>query len=536
MARWTAALKAPARLTLRRKALLVALLALAGMAATVAANVWTVHTVKIGGALYQRIREYKDSLEALAILRADLNQVRAELAGLVSESDPERLPPLKAHLAQVKGVVADDFAAVQRAVTSEADRAALDDARGTWDEFVSTMDDALIPAAEQGRQAAASALLRGAERKRYERFNEQVSALVDKFRLEVAALEATTAERIRIIIGAATALAALLCLAVVLAQAIFARAITRRIIALRDVAQRLASGDLTADDQAGAAAGHDELGALAAAIGATVMRLREVAATVQSSAANLAAASETMSAAATAVSSGASEQASAAAQASATIGAVTANVGQTAGNARQTEAIARQAAADASRGGTAVAATVAAMQQIVERIGVIEDIAHATNLLALNAAIEAARAGEHGRGFAVVAAEVRRLAERSKDAALDIARLSGESRGVAADAGALLGKMVPDIQRTAHLVQEITAASGEQEKGAAQIVRAIEQLERVIQQNASSSEELASTAEEIAAQAAELRNAVAFFRVDGGSTVEPALRVLEATGLDRARA
>jgi len=153
------------------------------------------------------------------------------------------------------------------------------------------------------------------------------------------------------------------------------------------------------------------------------------------------------------------------------------------------------------------------MNEITARIDVIEEIAHAINLLALNAAIEAARAGDHGRGFAVVATEVRRLAERSKVAALEIGTLSSDSRAVADQAGALLASMVPDIQKTAELIKDISSASREQAAGASQINQSIQELERVIQQNASSSEELASTAEEITAQAEELRDMVAFFKV-----------------------
>jgi methyl-accepting chemotaxis protein len=153
------------------------------------------------------------------------------------------------------------------------------------------------------------------------------------------------------------------------------------------------------------------------------------------------------------------------------------------------------------------------MQQVTERIEVIEEIAHSTNLLALNAAIGAARAGVHGRGFAVVATEVRRLAERSKQAAVAVAALSTESRAVSERAGAVLEKMVPDIQRTAALVQEISSASKTQATGAEQVTQAIAELERIIQQNAASSESLATTAEEIAAQAEELRAAVSFFKV-----------------------
>jgi methyl-accepting chemotaxis protein len=153
------------------------------------------------------------------------------------------------------------------------------------------------------------------------------------------------------------------------------------------------------------------------------------------------------------------------------------------------------------------------MREIASKISIIEEIARQTNLLALNAAIEAARAGEHGKGFAVVASEVRKLAERSQKAAGEIGQLSGSSVAVAEKAGSLLSKIVPDIQRTAELVQEITAANREMSAGSEQINKAILQLDKVIQENASSAEELAATSEELNGQAEQLQSAVAFFRM-----------------------
>jgi methyl-accepting chemotaxis protein len=190
------------------------------------------------------------------------------------------------------------------------------------------------------------------------------------------------------------------------------------------------------------------------------------------------------------------------------------NISQNSDNASQTEKIALKAAGNAEEGGKAVSETVEAMREIAEKITIIEEIARQTNLLALNAAIEAARAGEHGKGFAVVASEVRKLAERSQKAAGEISELSQSSVDVAERAGEMIAGIIPDIRRTAELVQEINAASTEQDAGADQINNALAQLDQVVQQNASSSEEMASMAEELSSQAVQLQETVSFFQID----------------------
>jgi methyl-accepting chemotaxis protein len=197
-----------------------------------------------------------------------------------------------------------------------------------------------------------------------------------------------------------------------------------------------------------------------------------------------------------------------------------ATIKQSADNASQTEKIARQSAADALASGEAVGKAVDAMQTIAEKIMVVQEIARQTDLLALNAAVEAARAGEHGRGFAVVASEVRKLAERSQAAAAEISKLSGDTVQAARAAGDMLNKLVPDIQKTAELVEEISAGSREQNAGAAQINTAIQQLDKVTQQNTAAAEEMSATSEELASQAEQLQSAISYFRIDGNATTQ----------------
>jgi PAS domain S-box-containing protein len=299
---------------------------------------------------------------------------------------------------------------------------------------------------------------------------------------------------------------------------------------LAQTAETIAGGDLTTSVKA-----LSEKDTLGKSLAAMLEKLRAVVTDVKNAADNVASGSQQLSAGSEQMSQGTTEQAASAEEASSSVEEMNATIRQNADNALQTEKIALKSAADAIESGKAVTEAMTAMKEIAGKISIIEEIARQTNLLALNAAIEAARAGEHGKGFAVVAAEVRRLAERSQTAAGEISKLSASSVGVAEKAGSMLTKLVPDIQKTSELVQEISAASKEQTSGADQINAAIQQLNQVIQQNAGAAEEMSSTAEELSSQAEQLQETVSFFKVDGAdhAAVRNLMPVKKQTSTDQ---
>lgn len=265
---------------------------------------------------------------------------------------------------------------------------------------------------------------------------------------------------------------------------------------------------------------HDEIGETAVAFNGFLDKLHGVISEVYSSIASLQTASNEVKGTAQSVSDGASQQAASVEQTSASLEEMTASINQNAENARLTDDIAAKAADDVKRGGESVSATVKAMEDICERISIIDDIAYKTNLLALNAAIEAARAGEHGKGFAVVAAEVSKLADRSQASAQEIGELAKNSVKVAIEAGELLEKVVPDVYRTADLVQDIANASDEQSSGVGQITDAMSHVDQNTQRSAAASEELAATADHMAQQIYQLAQQVGFFKVAQTTEIE----------------
>lgn len=425
------------------------------------------------------ITEAEQLKVADAAFKARLKQTNEQLAGIVSEGAST------AYTAETNAIAnafrAFDVSIVKAVAlgTANTDAKALEIYRGPFTKARSALNEQVQAITQQERQVA-------------QNYVKETEAAYDSTRIMLLGLVATA-------------------LAVSVGMALWmALSISKGLSGALNVATSIAEGDLSRDVTI---TGRDEITDLQRAFQSMVEKLREVVGQVNAAAENMSAGSQELSASAEQLSQGSTEQAASTEEASSSMEEMAANVKQNAENASTTEKIAAQSARDAEASGEAVGKAVEAMQTIAQKINIVQEIARQTDLLALNAAVEAARAGEHGKGFAVVASEVRKLAERSQAAAAEIGTLSIDTVKVAQEAGSMLAKLVPDIKKTAELVEEITSASREQDVGASQINQAIQQLDKVTQQNAAASEQVSATSEELAGQAEQLQTTIAFFHL-----------------------
>ena len=449
----------------------------------------------------------------LVFITEGFQRQRINIRDLIAAEDPEVKREIERTLEYLNKLVADAYEMYQSTMVAGRGEGLFREAVAKRDVFRAVFQEQ-IDLAKQNRIQEALALVDGRGRQAALAYQAALDELVlykmsaaeEGYQANLAAAQAITALVVGILIGGVI---------LALGLGIFlALSISRPLAEAVKLTTYVAEGDLTNEVPEIYLKRPDEIGLLAKAIQGMMVSLRELVTSVQSSSANVSSGSLQMSSTAQQMSQGATEQAASAEEVSSSIEEMTSTIKQNADNSETTEGIARKAAGDADVGASAVTKAVAAMKDIATKINVIEEIARQTNLLALNAAIEAARAGEAGKGFAVVASEVRKLAERSQSAAGEILSLSRTSVDVAEEAGKRIVQVVPDINKTADLVAEISAASREQSVGVDQIARAITQLDTVIQQNASASEEMASMAEELSSQAEQLASAIAFFTIE----------------------
>ncbi len=432
---------------------------------------------------------------------------------LIIETDRDAMDQLIANGNKYRDAFKEKIDQYRTGVTSKEEEALLSKLEALWEVHLSKVSE-FRELALANKNEEANAYMKTDLRPAYEAADavmNQLVALNEKEATEANAMGDSVVSTIIVMMVILLAIGAIIgaALAVFITRSI-TKAVGGEPGEIAAMAERIAAGHLDI-----ATANDAKLQGINKSLTEMGKHLRDIVATVQAAVGQVAAGSEQISSTAQQMSQGATEQAASAEEVSASVEEMAATVKQNTDNSQATEQISKKAAVDAGEGGAAVTQAVAAMKEIADKISIINEIASQTNLLALNAAIEAARAGEAGKGFAVVASEVRKLAERSQKAAGEISQLSGSTVESAAKAGEIIGRIVPDIKKTADLVQEITAASKEQTAGTDQIGKAMVQLDTVIQQNASASEEMASMAEELSSQAVQLTETMSFFKLGG---------------------
>ncbi len=501
------------QLTFKQKLTALILVFVVGSITTGASFFSTLSLVKINGPIYDRIVQNKDLLAD--ILPPPEYLVESYLLSYqMLEAEPAGLPPL---VDKAKALARDyedrhrhwnDTLRDGQIKTMMVERAYQ-----PGREFLSIVQDELIPALQRG-DAQGAAALKPRLAEKYAAHRAVIDRLVTEATAAATAQEADASSVIRVrswssILIAAALLAAALVLSWGIVRSVMQQLGGDPVEAVTAIKQ-IADGDLSL----AIATRSDDRSSLLFATQGMVDRLSEIIGQVKGAAESLSAASQQVSATAQSLSQSSTEQAASLEETTASVATMNSSVAQNSANAKVTDTMATRAALDASQGGSAVKETVEAMKAIASTIGIIDDIAYQTNLLALNATIEAARAGEHGRGFAVVAAEVRRLAERAQSAAQEIGQMAGASLQRAAGAGELITAIVPAIRKTSDLVQGIASASAEQASGLDQINDAMGQLNQTSQQNASASEELAATAEEMGQMAEHLQQLMRYFQTN----------------------
>lgn len=500
---------------LRNKLWFLSFIILIGLIVSSFSSMYLLSRVRIGSELYLQIKTNREMLERIARLESRLNQYRAELSIFIDETDSDKSAQIRRSINELKETIDTGFSELLSIVQTEEKDVIVQDAEATWTEFSISSEKDLIPAVQAGNRVEARNMATGIQELRYGRFIEQIDTMVMMTGFENEELEDLAQSMAKKMLIIMVCVSGAVFVIVIIVLILIGSSIITPVTRLAEMNKRISEGDLKVDmASVRSMQTKDEIGALTEASAKMVEKLSNLISQIRASAQKTAENARIIAQGTGNLSQGTSEQAASTEEASAAIEEMNATIKQNADNAVQTEKIALKSAQDAEEGGNAVSLTVSAMKEIASKILIIKEISRQTDLLALNAAIEAARAGEHGKGFAVVAAEVRKLAERSQISASEIGELSRSSVAIAEQAGDKLTRLVPDIQRTAELVQEISASSREQANSADQINTSLQQLNEVVQQNAAAVEEMASIAGELSDVAEQLENQVAFFSID----------------------
>lgn len=294
-----------------------------------------------------------------------------------------------------------------------------------------------------------------------------------------------------------------------LAGYITSRSITRPVKKGVEFARAIESGDLTARVNIRQ---NDEIGELAQSLENMAQKLNEMVSRITISAEHLTLTSKEINSKTNELSSGASHQANSSQEVASSMEQMSSNIQQNSDNSKATEKISKDTAEKSEQIGQAANDSLHSIRNIAEKVTIISDIAYQTNILALNAAVEAARAGEYGKGFSVVASEVKKLAERSRLAAEEIQEYTDTGVSTTEKAQQMISNVMPEIEKTSRLVQEISAASNEQNEGADQVNQALQSLNQVTQGNLELFQGLRNDAGNLSEQADVLKDITGFFR------------------------
>ncbi len=238
-------------------------------------------------------------------------------------------------------------------------------------------------------------------------------------------------------------------------------------------------------------------------------RLSEIVERINSTAISVLEASQQISENSGQVATGANAQVSSIQEVSVALQSMNSSIDATSKNATDSEKIALQSVSKVQTDYAEAEKALASLNELGNKLSIINDIAHQTNILSLNAAIEAARAGEHGKGFAVVAGEIGKLANQSGSAAADFSK---ESERIAKTTFMQLSEIVPDIEKIVKYVKEITVSTLAQQKEADRVNSSVHAMSSIAQQNNESANNMNAKASYLIEQAQELEAVIQFFK------------------------
>ncbi|MEN8119438.1 MAG: methyl-accepting chemotaxis protein [Bacteroidota bacterium] len=286
--------------------------------------------------------------------------------------------------------------------------------------------------------------------------------------------------------------------------------VTKKLIQTINLSEQISNGDLS---QRINISGENEIGRLALSMNKMTEKLKNTISEISASYNHINQSSSEITQFSDELSNGSSAQATSVEQVMAQIEEIISNIQANTDNAKQTELISAKALEGIKNGSNSANETAKSINKIAEKISLIDEISKQTNILALNAAVEAARAGTHGKGFSVVATEVKKLAEMAQMATEQINELSSNGVSLSDQSEKELMNLIPDIEKTASLINEITTANIEQSNGATHVQNAVQNLNTIAQKNTELSENLENKADNLSEEADRLNEIIKYFKI-----------------------